>query len=360
MFSKSKFILKIENGKEFKCKSKSYNSNFYGKIVFTTSNTGYVESVTDPSYFNYILVFSNLNIGSCGITKKDTESARIWASAIVVNKVVDGYSNHTASTSFRKFLVRNKVIIIETNEIRDIISEIKKTGSRFASIYRKKSKSKLNFNKLETNYVSTQIPYCCFFKRKKYYYESYKTLLIDFGVKKSTYSCLTSKGLFCLALNANSKKRNIEILKPSGLVLSSGPGDANMITNHIKGIKLLIRSIKIPILGICLGHQIISISLGINVEKMKYGHHGINHPIKFYCCKKLHISTQNHNYCVLGHDFINNSFYSLFDNSNQGFFLKKKLIITLQGHPEASPGTCDTKFIFGIFNRMIEKCSKIY
>ncbi|MGX7458752.1 carbamoyl phosphate synthase small subunit [Candidatus Vidania fulgoroideorum] len=347
----------------FRCYSKTYHSNYYGRIVFNTSNSGYIETMTDPSYCNQILVFSSLNIGNCGFTYSDFESHRIWLSAIVTNRISTNYSNYRSIGVLYRMLKKYKVIVLETNNTRDIILKIRECNIRYAYIY-----SIINHNKLLTKEymlpnisISTKLPYCYFYNKLNNYKSSLKVLILDFGLKNNVFISLCTLGIFPIIEDSNRLLISYFSVEPNGLLLSSGPGNASMFQLPIiPDILKLISYSKIPILGICLGHQIISLCLGMYLFNMRYGHHGVNHPIKFLNCKKLYISTQNHNFCVVNNYFNTNFFYSLFDNSLQGFFLKRDLIITLQCHPESFPGTNDLRFIFNNFKEMILLCQKKY
>ncbi|QSW38029.1 carbamoyl phosphate synthase small subunit [Candidatus Vidania fulgoroideae] len=359
MFPKYNYLLRLSNGMVFRCYSNTYNSNYYGRIVFSTSNSGYIESITDPSYCNQILVFSSLNIGNCGFTYSDFESHRIWLSAIVVNKITTYYSNYRSDGNISRLLKRYKVIVLETDNTRDIVYEIRSRSIKYAYIYSiKKINAPFKKREIVNISISTKIPYCYFYNRFNNYKVCSKVLVLDFGLKNNMFISLGLIGLFPLIESTSSFMFSFTTIKPNGILLSSGPGNANTFTSLISKVSKLISISKIPILGICLGHQIISLCLNMCLLEMKYGHHGVNHPIKFLNCKKLLISTQNHNFCITNRYCNTNIFYSLFDKSIQGFLFKKDLIITIQGHPESSPGVKDLRFVFGNFKEMILLCQK--
>ncbi|MGX7589726.1 carbamoyl phosphate synthase small subunit [Candidatus Vidania fulgoroideorum] len=362
MFPKFNYLLRLSNGVIFKCYSSTYHSNYYGRIVFNTTNSGYIETITDPSYCNQILVFSNPNIGSCGFTYSDFESHRVWLSAIITNKIVTYYSNYRSYGSLYRLLRKYKVICLETPNIRDIISEIRFGNVKYAFIYSIRNTSFLSFKEriLDNVNVSTKVPYCYFYNKVYSYKLSSKILVLDFGLKNNIFLSLYTLGLFPIIRSYFRFLPIYTAIKPKGLLLSSGPGNAIMFKSFILDISMLISKYNIPILGICLGHQIVSLCLGMSLLRMRYGHHGVNHPIKFVNCKRVYISTQNHNFCIVSKYLNTNVFYSLFDNSLQGFLFKKDLIITIQGHPESSPGTIDLRFIFNNFNEMVILCQKKY
>ncbi len=352
MKKKNCFLL-LENGVKFKAKSYGYIKNFHGEIVFNTSNLGYQEVITDPSYLNQIIVFTSANIGNTGINLYDNESFRIWLGAIVVKNISVFFSNKFCIGSLYKILKKNRVIILEINETRDLIFEIKKLKkNNFASIYYKKNKPKKIIKNCLLKYSSTRKFFSWnesenYFKKNYFNFNfNYKIIIIDCGFKFNLARCISKLNIFSLIINYNVKLKNIYKLKPDGIIISNGPGNPTIYSNLIKKIQILIKN-KIPIFGICFGHQIISLSCKNSVKKMKTGHHGINHPV--YFCGKILVTTQNHDFFV---EMKKNKIYSLFDNTNQGLISFKKKILSFQGHPEGSPGIILFK-IFKIFINII-------
>ncbi|MGX7582505.1 glutamine-hydrolyzing carbamoyl-phosphate synthase small subunit [Candidatus Vidania fulgoroideorum] len=345
---KSKCILELIDGSKFTARSYGFKNNFFGEIVFNTSNLGYQEIFSDPSYLNKILVFSSSNIGNTGINLYDNESCRIWLSAIIVKNLSVFYSNFNSKISIKSFLKKNKIIVLEIKDTRQIILKIRKMKKNNAFIYFKKKKK---INKKFTN-ITTKKNFLWneknnFLKKKNNNEFFNKLLIFDFGIKFNILRCLSKKN-FLLVINSK-KKINLFKININAVVFSNGPGNPNDFKN-INFIRKIIKK-KIPILGICLGHQLISLSLKMKVKKMKVGHHGINHPVLFK--NSTIITSQNHDYEVIN----KNKNFSLFDKSNQGIFNNKKKIITFQGHPEHSPGTFDALIIFKHFYNFL-KCTK--
>lgn len=334
-----KIVLKFANGKKFYCKSLGLISNFEGNIVFNTSNVGYVESFTDPSYLNQILVLNTVNVGNVGFRLNDIESCRFFISGVLVRSFNNFYSNKNSKCSILKILKKKRIFVIEYYDINSIVHEIKKNNLL---------PIKIKVNNIK-KYVVKKI------SNKFYSFSSFnvnkkkKLLFLDFGSKFSILKELSNRNNFLISIT-NKIIKNYFKYKPDGIVLSNGPGDARKKKKEIIDLKKIIG--LVPILGICLGHQIISQCLGLKIKKMKFGHHSINHPIKF--SNLLFISSQNHNYFVVNKKYKNQP-YSLLDKTNQGLYIKKKRIITTQGHPESSPGPTDFSYIFDIFEKFLIK-----
>ncbi|MGX7589448.1 carbamoyl phosphate synthase small subunit [Candidatus Vidania fulgoroideorum] len=340
---KKNCFLELSDGNIFKAKSYGYKKNFYGEIIFNTCNFGYQETFSDPSYLNKILIFSSSNIGNTGINLYDNESCRIWLGAIVVKNLSVFFSNFNSLLSIKNFLKNQKIIILEIKDTRELIYKVRNLLKNNAFIYFKKKKKikKLKKKLFTKNFIWNEEKF--FLKKKNNFLFKKKTVIIDFGLKFNILRCISKKNFFIVVIDYK-KINNIFVIKTNSIVLSNGPGNPNKF-KILNLIRIIIKR-KIPLLGICLGHQLICLALNKKVIKMKVGHHGINHPVVFN--KKNIITSQNHDYYVI----LNNKNYSLFDNTNQGIYNKKKKIITFQGHPEHSPGTFDATIIFDYFYDM--------
>ncbi|MGX7582787.1 carbamoyl phosphate synthase small subunit [Candidatus Vidania fulgoroideorum] len=337
MHYKKKCYLRFEDGKTFKLFSYGKKKNFYGKITFNNSNLGYQEIITDPSYYNNIILFLSSNIGNTGVNFKDNESIRVFSSGIIVNKYRDYYSNYRSVKSLKHILKVNNSLLLETNRTREIFEKIKK-GYNKINIYFKKLKKNLK-KKIFFNFNYVNYSYSKFNIYKK------KVLVIDLGLKENILRILDEKKIFSLVITKDYINNKINIKNFDGVLITNGPGDPRENKKIIDYAKYLI-NIKKPIMGICLGHQIISLAMGKKIFLDYIGQHGSNYPVKFF--DKNIITTQNHNYYIKNKS---KYIYNLKDNKNQGFF--KKNIITFQGHPESCPGTKDSEFIFDYFIKML-------
>ncbi|WDR79368.1 carbamoyl phosphate synthase small subunit [Candidatus Vidania fulgoroideae] len=353
---KFKFNCKIvfSDGEKFFGESLCYKTNIFSEIVFNTSNLGYEEIITDPSYSNQSLVLTTPHVGNTGINFYDSESSRIWLSCLITRNIFKSISNNFRFVkNIFSFLKKNKIILLNGFDTRSITKKITR-GYNYACILHNKN---YNVNKkififsniLEkipyVKYSSTKISYlfCNFssnFYQKKNFLFLRKVIVLDFGLKISILRNLVKKNIFPFIINYKFLS-NINLNNFDGIVLSNGPGNPKIYKKIIKKIK----KIKKPILAICFGHQIYSLSKNFEIEKLIFGHHGSNHPVSFK--KKCFISSQNHNYFCKRKTKI----FSLLDNTNQGFYNKK--VISFQGHPEASPGTNDFLFLFRKFFKIL-------
>ncbi|UOQ38014.1 Carbamoyl-phosphate synthase small chain [Candidatus Vidania fulgoroideae] len=339
LFMKKKVLISLNKKKNFLCRSIGFERKFSGNIIFNTSNTGYVESLTDPSYLNQIVVFNSVNIGNAGFCIKDIESCRFFLSGIIVSNITTFFSNKSSSFSLLKILKEKKIIVLECKNIKEITKEIKRKKFCNIKIFFKKKKYK-NKKISDKSYLFSNSLKNKFRK---------KILFLDFGAKLSILKELEKRNFFIISVTERNAKE-IAKFNPDGIVLSNGPGNPVDYTNKIKEIKNYLGSI--PILGICLGHQIISFFLGLKIKRMRKGHHSINHPVKFL--NNFFITSQNHNFSVFNNKYKNQPF-SLIDGSNQGIILKKKKIITVQGHPESSPGPKCFSYVFDLFLSFFKK-----
>ncbi|MGX7589166.1 carbamoyl phosphate synthase small subunit [Candidatus Vidania fulgoroideorum] len=350
--NKSNCKIIFSDGKEFYGRSLCYKTNFFNEIVFNTSNLGYEEIITDPSYSNQSLVLTTPYVGNTGFNYQDLESNRIWLSCMITRSFFNLRSNNFRSVNKLLFyLKKNKIVLLENFDTRSITKKIIK-GFNYVYILHNKILKVKNFffkksieNIPYIKYTSTKINYlyCNFehiYKNKRVFFYNKKVIVIDFGLKTSILKNLVKRNIFLLIINYKNFK-DIYLRIFDGFVLTNGPGNPKTYYKIIR----LIKKINKPILAICLGHQLYSLSNNIKIKRLKFGHHGSNHPINFL--KKCFISSQNHNYYCDNKTKI----FSLFDKTNQGII--KKNIISFQGHPEACPGPNDFSFIFKKFYKIL-------
>jgi carbamoyl-phosphate synthase small subunit len=326
-----------------------------GEIIFNTSMSGYQEIITDPSYANQIIAFSYPHIGNTGINFEDDESSKIWIKGIVLNHCHSQPSNWRAKKSLAAHLTQEKIVGIEGIDTRKLITHIRNKGVLKACILsdtldvdkgHQLLKSKSTHYDL-TKLVSTKEPYewsCPTLSTKH-------VVVYDFGIKKNILRMIANKGCRLTIVPADTAYHKILALQPDGIFLSNGPGDPANCTTSINNIANLMQH-TIPIFGICLGHQLLAIAAGAKTYKMKFGHHGSNHPVLDVKTKNIFITSQNHGYAVeatsLPDSFVP-THISLFDKSLQGMKHISKPFFSVQGHPEASPGPHDMTFLFDNF-----------
>ena len=366
-------ILILENEEIFCGKSVGYKADSYGEIVFNTAMTGYQEVVSDPSYKNQIITFTYPHIGNVGINNEDQESNTSYVSGLVLSEVPTKASNWRSSSDFIDYLKHNKIVCIVDLDTRHIASIIRNKGAMSACIIH--SEKGINKAKKElksysgiigaelASKVSVKEKYP--FKENIFEYredksianKKLKVIAYDFGVKKNILRILNSMGCTVEVVPAKTTAEEILGLKPDGIFLSNGPGDPEPCEFAIQAIKKLF-NYNVPIFGICLGHQLISLASGAKTKKMKYGHHGANHPVIDLKTGKVMITSQNHGF-VIDEDSLPKSFHvthrSLFDNTIQGIKHKKFPIFSFQGHPEACPGPHDVNHLFKNFVNLMKK-----
>jgi len=345
-----------------------------GEIVFNTSMSGYQEIMTDPSYAKQIIAFTHPHIGNTGINDEDNESDSIHASGIVVKDLPDHFSNWRATQSLSSFLESKKTIGISNIDTRALTTRLRDHGSLKAciapgdkgslSIAREALKK---FSGLEGLDLAKEVSAQNSFTWDEGTWPNYEDVkneklivAIDFGVKKNILRLLRKHVGKVQVVNAEIGFDELMQFKPDGVFLSNGPGDPEPCIYAIELIQRLL-DINMPIFGICLGHQLLALSGGCKTYKMKFGHHGANHPVQDIASKAVYITSQNHGFAV---DFsslpknIEPTHISLFDQSLQGIAFKDKPAFSFQGHPEASPGPHELEELFIKFNLMIAKNAK--
>lgn len=366
----------IENDVFLEAKSFGKSGTKVGEIIFNTSMSGYQEVLSDASYAGQFIVFTMPEIGVVGTNENDMESDGIFASGIITRNYNDFTSNFRSTDKLSSFLDKFDAMGITDIDTRFLTKLIRDNGACMMIASTKcNDKEKLKQMLLdakrieEIDYVkevSTKEPYIHKFAAWDYEKQAYKTpknngkkiAVLDFGVKKSILNELCEVGFEVLVFPSDTKSdiiinkfKNNEI---NGILLANGPGDPKALKEIIKNIKNLIDE-NIPLLGICLGHQLLSIAQGYDTYKMQFGQHGGNHPVKNSFNDLIEITSQNHIYCVPESvsEIANITHRNLFDASIEGLEYKNKPIFSVQHHPEAGPGPHEGKSIFEIFAKKI-------
>ena len=366
-------ILLLEDGSTFSGRSIGADGMSVGEVVFNTSMTGYQEIITDPSYNRQIITFTNPHIGNTGVNPDDIESSKIFASGIIIR------DEEIISHSWRKtgklqdFLKDQGILAIAGVDTRKLTKILRTKGSQNGCIIAGNNdldvaKKKLSdfkglegldlaikvTTKEEYEWDSTSIDiYNRTFDKPK---SNYNIVAYDFGIKHNILRLLVDSGCKIKVVPADYPVDKVLEFKPDGVFLSNGPGDPKACDYAIQNIRELLKN-KIPMFGICLGFQLLALASGASTVKMKFGHHGANHPIMNLASKKVFITSQNHGFMVDDNSLPNNivkTHISLFDNSLQGFEIKDHFAFGFQGHPEASPGPNDIREIFKQFVQKME------
>lgn len=344
---KLKAYLTLNNGKQFIGYRFGYNGDVVGELVFTTGMTGYVETLTDPSYFGQIVVQTFPLIGNYGIIPSDAESKKPWVSAYIVREKCDDPSNFRCEKTLDEYLKENKIIGLYGIDTRELTKIVREAGVMNAAIT---SEPLADLTETEKFTVKDAVKsVTC--PKVEYFGNSNGTKVVvwDFGAKENIVRELVKRGCYCVKVPSFYTSEQILELHPDGLMLTNGPGDPSENVEIIKNIKKLAG--KLPIFGICLGHQLFALAMGGKTKKMKYGHRGANQPVKCLKTGKVYISSQNHGYEVLTEGLATGklSYVNANDNTCEGIDYPELNAYTVQFHPEACGGPQDTSFLFDEF-----------
>ena len=347
-----------------------------GELCFNTSQTGYQEALTDPSYTKQIITFTFPHIGIVGTNSEDDESKKIYADGCVLNQPLNISSNWRAEDNLNNFFIKNNIPCIYGIDTRYLTKKLADEGAKKAALINfGDNKNSLDTLKKEiskwrglensdlANIVSTKNKYEWdrgTWENKLYFKDSgkFRVTCLDYGIKHNILRNLYEINLEPTVLNLASTYDEIIATKPNGIFLSNGPGDPFATSEKIiSTLKKLVEN-KIPIFGICLGHQILSLALGAKTKKMFQGHRGCNHPVKNLSNNTVEITSQNHGFEVDRDSFsdeIIETHISLFDGTNEGIKHKNLPVFSVQYHPEASPGPHDSHYLFSEFYNLIKK-----
>lgn len=385
-----KAALVLEDGTIFEGSSFGADGERTGEIVFNTSLTGYQEILTDPSYKGQIVVMTYPLIGNYGVNFADVESAKIFTEGFVVKECSSVASNWRSKKSLREYLKENNVIGIEGIDTRALTKHLRMRGAMKAVISTVESNHKKLVEKaiafpglLGRDLVKEVIP-----TRVRHMNRSgkYNVVVVDCGIKLNILRKLAERNCRLIIVPATASAAEILHFKPRGILLSNGPGDPAAVSYLIETVKELLGSV--PIFGICLGHQILGWAFGGKTYKLKFGHHGGNHPVKDLKTGKIAITAQNHcfsveigekskiknqkskvksrkskiinsgiekKYFLVGNEDIEITHINLNDGTCEGMRHKKSPVFSVQFHPEAAPGPHDADYLFDEFIRMMKK-----
>ena len=356
----------LEDGSRFNGLKIGSSNIEIGEVCFNTSMTGYQEIITDPSYAGQIINFTFPHIGNVGTNLDDNESSKPYAKGIIINCDISDPSNYRSILHLDAWLKKNNVPGICNIDTRLITNRIRSKGAPKGGIIegpinKKKTASCLKeikkwkgLNGLDLA-IDVSRKDIKIYKSKKS--SKLKVVAIDYGIKKNILNCLLDLNLEIILVPAQTSVEKILSYSPNGIFLSNGPGDPKATGKYaIPIIKKLIKS-RIPLFGICLGHQLISLALGAKTKKMFQGHRGANHPVKNLETEKVEITSQNHGFEVTEKSIpkdVKITHKSLFDGSVEGI-RKGRNIFSVQYHPEASPGPHDSHYLFQEFKKMIKQ-----
>ncbi|GKX68640.1 glutamine-hydrolyzing carbamoyl-phosphate synthase small subunit [Inconstantimicrobium mannanitabidum] len=343
---KAKLIL--ENGVTFEGKAFGYLEDTVGEVVFNTGMTGYQEVLTDPSYYGQIVTMTYPLIGNYGVNLEDGESKSPKVKGFIVREKCDNPNNFRCELEIDNYLKQNKIIGLEGLDTRALTKILRNSGTMrgiiaLEELSEKEAMSKIkefsNVDAVKT--VTTKEVYEVAGKGKH-------VAIMDFGIKSNIINSFVKRDCKVTVFPADAKAEEILEVNPDLVFLSNGPGDPEDVVGAIEEIKKIVG--KKPIVGICLGHQLIALALGGKTAKLKFGHRGCNHPVKDLVGNKVHITSQNHGYYVetLPQD-VEVTHVNVNDGTVEGMRHKSLPIFSVQFHPEACPGPKDSDYIFDEF-----------
>jgi len=352
-----KAVLVLEDGTWYTGESIGVPGETTGEVVFNTCMTGYQEIVTDPSYAGQIVAMTYPLIGNYGFNNEDDESRKPHIEGFIVKELCDAPNNWRYTINANEYFKKNDITGIKGVDTRALTRHIRNCGSMYGIISTECGNIDVLLTKLKTKTAQPRQLVSEVTVKEPVIYQGIgpKITVVDFGVKQNIIRSLLKRDAHTTVLPAGSTFEKIMEQKPDGIVLSNGPGDPTSLGEIIPVIQKLIGTK--PILGICLGHQLLGIALGGKTYKLKFGHHGGNHPVKDYITGKCYITSQNHNY-ALPDNFIDNvviTHRNVNDNTVEGFAVSGIPLISVQYHPEAAPGPVDSGYIFDDFIDMVKK-----
>lgn len=360
--SRKKALLALEDGTVFSGESFGGSGEINGEVIFNTAMTGYQEILTDPSYKGQIVVMTCPLIGNTGVNKADMESARPQAEGLIVRQLSPIASSWRKEASLGEWLVKHQTVAVSGIDTRKLTWLLREKGALKGVISTVDLDAKRLVEKAQrapgltgrdlVKEVTCPEPYSGPPPTGK----KYKVVAIDCGMKAHIPRMMARSGCEVTVVPASTGAKKILALKPVGLFISNGPGDPEAVPYVVETVRACIG--KLPIFGICLGHQILGLALGGKTFKLKFGHHGGNHPVMDLASGKVEITAQNHGFAVdpdsLPADQIQATHLNLNDKTCEGIKHKQQPIFSVQYHPEASPGPHDAAYLFERFTRMME------
>ena len=373
-------ILALEDGRIFKGQGYGHPGECSGEVVFNTSLTGYQEIATDPSYAGQIVVLTNPQIGNYGTNQADNESAKPYIEGLIVREFSAISSNWRSEQVTDEYMERYAVPVLAEIDTRALVRHLRthgvmrgvistQTTDTDALVQKARAIRKMDGTDL-ARVVSTKVAY--HFDESDPRYQGGDALLpaglaaserrlqvvaYDFGIKQNILRMLGREGCQVTVVPAETSADHVLAMKPDGVFLSNGPGDPEPVDYAVKAIRGMMG--KVPVFGICLGHQLCGLALGGRTYKLKFGHHGGNHPVKNNATGKVEITAHNHNFAVdpdsINANDVELTHVDLNDNTLEGLRHKSLPLFSVQYHPEAAPGPHDSHYLFRDFRKMMEE-----
>ena len=367
-------LLALEDGSLFRGRSIGAAGTAVGEVVFNTSMTGYQEILTDPSYAKQIITFTYPHIGNVGVNEQDEESSHVHASGLVIRNLPEHPSSWRSQLGIPDYLVRQNVVAITDVDTRRLTRILRQKGAQNGAIVTGQIKEGAAIEAAKSFPGLTGMDLAKEVTTNKVYSwnegvwsmpgdhqakpitKRFLVLVYDFGVKRNILRILYDHGCEIEVVPATTSAREVLDRQPDGVFLSNGPGDPAACNYAILAVREIVAR-GVPTFGICLGHQLLGLACGAHTVKMKFGHHGANHPVQDIASGEVMISSQNHGFVIDEAslpDHLQVTHRSLFDRSVQGIRHVQRPAYSFQGHPEASPGPWDVRRVFGPFIEMME------
>ncbi|HSH85936.1 MAG TPA: glutamine-hydrolyzing carbamoyl-phosphate synthase small subunit [Methylophilus sp.] len=368
-------ILVLADGTVFKGISIGASGHTVGEVVFNTSITGYQEILTDPSYAEQIVTLTYPHIGNYGTNSEDVESGKVYAAGLIIRDLPLLESNFRSEQNLSDYLKTNNVVAISDIDTRKLTRVLREKGAQAGCIMAGESVDEAQALALakgfpglagmdlakvvscKETYEFTEAEWHLGKGFSKTAEQKFHVVAFDYGVKRNILRMLVSRGCKVTVLPAQATAEQALSYKPDGIFLTNGPGDPEPCDYAVKAIKTLVDT-GIPTFGICLGHQLLALASGAKTLKMKFGHHGANHPVQDVETKRVYITSQNHGFAADPSTLPANikvTHISLFDGSLQGIARTDKPAFSFQGHPEASPGPQEMSVLFDRFIQLMQE-----
>jgi carbamoyl-phosphate synthase small subunit len=373
-------VLVLADGTVFRGRSIGARGSAVGEVVFNTAITGYQEILTDPSYCRQLVTLTYPHIGNTGVNAQDQESPRVYAEGLIVRDLPRLHSSWRAQRGLASYLSENGIVGIAEIDTRKLTRILREKGAQngclaagdvdadaalgkargFAGL------AGMDLAKVVTTrgpYEWNEGPWTLESGLRKPVQASCHVVAYDYGIKRSILRLLVGRGARVTVVPAATPARQVLAMKPDGVFLSNGPGDPQPCDYAIEAIGEILDATRVPVFGICLGHQLLGLASGAKTLKMKFGHHGANHPVKDLDTGRVVITSQNHGFAVDPSSLpqtLKPTHVSLFDGSLQGMARTDRPAICFQGHPEASPGPHDIGYLFDRFAKMMHEHAKTH
>jgi carbamoyl-phosphate synthase small subunit len=371
-------VLVLADGTAFRGRSIGARGSSAGEVVFNTAMTGYQEILTDPSYCRQIVTLTYPHIGNTGVNVEDEEAAKCHVAGLVIRDLPIQVSNWRSQSDLSAYLVRNNIVAIADIDTRRLTRILREKGAQSGCLVAGEVDVDLALKKARefpglagmdlAKVVTVDKPYEWtegawqlgkgFEKGKE---SACHVVAYDYGIKRNILRLIVERGARVTVVPAQTPAREVLRMNPDGVFLSNGPGDPEPCDYAIESIGEILDTTRIPVFGICLGHQLMGLASGARTMKMKFGHHGANHPVKDLDTGQVVITSQNHGFAVDPKTLTENlrpTHVSLFDGSLQGLARTDRPAFCFQGHPEASPGPHDIGYLFDRFAKMMDDAKK--